>query len=267
MTERLKQILNNLHKYNPGNLAYVNFGLDGSILYDALVVAPSYSPPKILKDGSFSITELQTQSYCAGYLVEKDGLKIAWIKTAAGGCNILDFLLSCGELRFKRLIFIGAVGALKANFEIGEICTATYSIAGTLANTYLKGNLKDYTPFEKIYPDRAYTAEIMELAHRCGHPIRAASVFCTDSVVMEYTHLDEIKAFGTDLIEMETATFYAVAELMRIPAIALLVVSDNSATGVPLVGRSDDLQAQYEYARTVVLPELIYRIAEAAENA
>ena len=32
MTERLKQILNNLHKYNPGNLAYVNFGLDGMIL-------------------------------------------------------------------------------------------------------------------------------------------------------------------------------------------------------------------------------------------
>lgn len=267
MTERLKQILDNLHKYNPSNLAHVNFGLDDGILYDALVVAPSYSPPKILKDGSFTVTELQTQSYCAGYLVEKNGLKIAWIKTAAGGCNILDFLLICGELRFKRLIFIGAVGALKADFEIGEICTPTYSIAGTLANTYLKVNLKDYTPFEKIYPDRAYTAEVMELVHRCGHPIRAASVFCTDSVVMEYTHLDEIKAIGTDLIEMETATFYAVAELMGIPAIALLVVSDNSATGVPLVGRSDDLQAQYEYARTVVLPELIYRIAEAAENA
>lgn len=262
MTERLKHILDNLHKYNPGSLAYVNFGLDDGILYDALVVAPSYSPPKILKNGSFTVTELQTQSYCAGYLVEKDGLRIAWIKTAAGGCNILDFLLICGELRFKRLIFIGAVGALKADFEIGDICTPTYSIAGTLANTYLKGSLKDYTPFEKIYPDGAYTAEIMELAHRCGHPIRAASVFCTDSIVMEYTYLDEIKAFGTDLIEMETATFYAVAELMGIPAIALLVVSDNSATGVPLVGRSDELQAQYEYARTAILPDMIYHIAK-----
>ena len=262
MTERLKHILDNLHKYNPGSLAYVNFGLDDGILYDALVVAPSYSPPKILKNGSFTVTELQTQSYCAGYLVEKDGLRIAWIKTAAGGCNILDFLLICGELRFKRLIFIGAVGALKADFEIGDICTPTYSIAGTLANTYLKGSLKDYTPFEKIYPDGAYTAEIMELAHRCGHPIRAASVFCTDSIVMEYTYLDEIKAFGTDLIEMETATFYAVAELMGIPAIALLVVSDNSATGVPLVGRSDELQAQYEYARTAILHDMIYHIAK-----
>lgn len=225
MTERLKQILNKLHKYNPGNLAYVNFGLDDSILYDALVVAPAYSPQIILKDGSFTVTERQTQSYCAGYLVEKDGLKIAWIKTAAGACNVLDYLLICGEPRFKRLIFIGAVGALKADFEVGEICTPTYSIAGTLANTYLKGSLKDYTPFEKIYPDRAYTAEIMKLAHRYGHPIRAASVFCTDSIVMEYTHLDEIIAFGTDLIETETATFYAVAELMGIPAFALLVSS------------------------------------------
>lgn len=262
MTERLKQILDNLHKHNPVSLAYVNFGLDDSVLYDALVVAPSYSPPKLLKDGSFTVTALHFQSYCAGYLVEKDGLRIAWITTAAGGCNMLDFLLICGELRFKRLIFIGAVGALKADFEIGEICTPAYSIAGTLANTYLKGSLKDYTPFERVYPDRAYTAEVMELACGCGHPIRAASVFCTDSVVMEYTHLDEIRAFGTDLIEMETATFYAVAELMGVPAIALLVVSDNSATGVPLVGRSDELQEKYEYARTTILPDLIYHIAK-----
>ena len=77
---------------------------------------------------------------------------------------------------------------------------------------------------------------------------------------MEYTHLDEIRSFGTDLIEMETSVFYAVAKLMEIPAIALLVVSDNSATGIPLVGRSDEVQEIYDRARRVVLPDLIYRI-------
>ena len=77
---------------------------------------------------------------------------------------------------------------------------------------------------------------------------------------MEYTHLDEIRSFGTDLIEMETSVFYAVAKLMGIPAIALLVVSDNSATGIPLVGRSDDVQEIYDRARRVILPDLIYRI-------
>ena len=60
-------------------------------------------------------------------------------------------------------------------------------------------------------------------------------------------HLEEIKAFGTDLIE--------------IPAIVLLVVSDNSASGVPLVGRSEEEKRVYNNAGRVVLKELIEKIA------
>ena len=261
MTERLKQILDNMHRYNVNNLAAINFGLDDTMVYDALVVAPSYTPYKLLKDGSFRITETGSQSYCQGFLVEKDNLKLAWIKTAAGGCNVLDYLLICGELRFKRLIFIGAVGALREGFDIGDICTPSYSIAGTFANAYLKENLRDYVPFEKVAPDKDYVARIVALAKDSGYRIKEASVFCTDSISMEYTHLEEIRGFGTDLIEMETSVFYAVGKIMEIPAIALLVVSDNSATGVPLVGRSEEVQKRYDHARRVILPDLICKIA------
>lgn len=262
MTDRLRQILDNVHRHNAGNLAYINFGLDADTVYDALVVAPSYIPYKILKDGSFRVTELGSQSYCTGFLVEKDGLNIAWIKTAAGGCNMLDYLLICGALQFRRLIFIGAVGALKPEFHIGDICTPSYSIAGTLANTYLKERLSDYVPFEKVYPDKKYVAQVVALAKHSGYTIREASVFCTDSIVMEYTHLDEIRAFQTDLIEMETSAFYAIAKLMDVPAIALLVVSDNSSTGVPLVGRRGEIQRAYEHSRSVILPDIIFQIAK-----
>lgn len=261
MTEKMKRILDKLHQYNVGNLATINFGLDNTIVYDALVVAPSYSPYKLLKDVSFKITETGSQSYCQGFLVEKGHLKLAWIKTAAGGCNLLDYLLICGELRFKRVIFIGAVGALKEGFNIGDICTPSYSIAGTLANTYLKESIRDYVPFEKVYPDKQYVAQIIELARGSGYPIKEASVFCTDSIAMEYPHLEEIRDFGTDLIEMETSTLYAVGKLMDIPTIALLVVSDNSATGVPLVGRSDEVQEIYDHSRCVILPDMICKIA------
>ena len=261
MTDKIRKIFDNIHRYNTADLAYINFGLDDSVEYDALVVAPSFTPYKLIRDDSFKITELGSQSYCAGYLVEREGLKIAWIKTAAGGCNMLDYLLICGEMRFKKLIFVGAVGALKAEFDIGDICTPSYSIAGTMANTYLKDSLRDYVPFQKIYPDEKYIDSVIELAKESGYTVKKASVFCTDSISMEYAHLDEIRSFGTDLIEMETSVFYAVARLMEIPAVALLVVSDNSATGVPLVGRSDEVQEIYDRARKVILPDLIYRIA------
>lgn len=260
MTQKMKEILNNLHKYNMNHIANVNFGLSEDVVYDALVVAPSFSPHKVITDSSYIITETGSQSYCTGYEVTKEDLKIAWIKTAAGGCNMLDYLLICGELHFKKLVFVGAAGALKEEFNIGDICTPTYSVAGTLANTYLKESIKDYVPFEKIYPNEAYVNGIIQLANKSGYTIRKASVFCTDSIAMEYTHLDEIKSFGTDLIEMETSTFYAVAKLMEIPSIALLVVSDNSASGIPLVGRSEEVQQVYEYSRKVVLPDLISKI-------
>ena len=262
MTDRLKAVLDNLHKYNMEGLAKINFGLTDDVVYDALVVAPSYSPGKILKDNSFRYTELGSQSYCQGFLVEKDGLKIAWIKTAAGGCNMLDYLLICGELRCRKLIFAGAVGALKEEFNIGDVCTPSFSVAGTLANTYLKESIRDYVPFERVYPDKDYVARVRKLAAENGYSIKEASVFCTDSIAMEYTHLDEIRSFDTDLIEMETSTFYAIAEIMDIPAVALLVVSDNSATGVPLVGRSEEIQRKYEHSRCQVLPDIIYRIAK-----
>ena len=94
-----------------------------------------------------------------------------------------------------------------------------------------------------------------------GYDIKKASVFCTPSIAMEYVHLDEIKAFDTDLIEMETSSFYLMTELFEIPGIALLVVSDNSASGAPLVGRSDKQQEKYDYGRNVVLPDMILTLA------
>ena len=73
--------------------------------------------------------------------------------------------------------------------------------------------------------------------------------------------MDEIKAFDTDLIEMETSSFYLMTEMFEVPGIALLVVSDNSASGVALVGRTQEQQQQYDFGRNVVLPDMILSLA------
>ena len=104
-----------------------------------------------------------------------------------------------------------------------------------------------------------YIDKIISLTAKDNFKIKKASVFCTDSIAMEYTHLEEIKSFNTDLIEMETSTFYEVAKLMEIPAIALLVVSDNSASGIPLVGRTEEQQNRYNTSRRKLI-DLIYKI-------
>lgn len=261
MKEKMKKIMDRFHYYNSQDMAFQAFGLSREVAYDALVVAPSFSPYKLKMDQYCKVTTLKEGAYIAGYLVEKDGMKIAWVKIGSSDANCIDHIAVCAELNFEKMIFIGAVGALKDHFELGDICTPAYSISGGYANTYLKESIKDYVPFEKVTPHMEYIDHVIALGKERGRMVRKASVFCTASVALEYYHLDEIKEFDTDLIEMETSSFYLMADLLEIPSIALLVVSDNSATGVALVGRTEEEQKKYDEGRNSVLPEMILTVA------
>lgn len=261
MKKRMVEIMDKFHQYNSDNMAFLAFGLDRNEHYDALVVAPSFSPYKLKMDEYCKVTTLKEGAYIAGYLVEKDNLKIAWIKTASSDSNLIDHLSLCAELTFDKIIFIGAVGALKPEFELGNLCTPSYSIAGGLAHTYLKDSIREYVPFERVEPDMEFINKVVRLARENGYEIKKASVFCTPSVAAEYFHLAEIRNFDVDLIEMETAAFYIMADLLEKPAVALLIVSDNSATGAALVGRTEEEQAKYDYGRNVILTDMILKVS------
>ncbi len=263
MKEKMIRILDHIHRYNSDRMTTHAFGLDPDTEYDALVVAPSYTPYKLKMDESCKVTTLKEGSYIAGYLVEKDGLKIAWIKIASSDSNLIDHIAICAELKFRKMIFIGAVGALKPGYAPGDICTPSCSVAGGFAHTYLKDSLRDYVPFERIEPtDMRFVDRVIEKGRAKGYEIRKASVFCTPSIALEYSHLEEIKAFDTDLIEMETASFYLMADLLEVDSAALLVVSDIAATGSALVGRSEEDRIRYEKGFRGILPDMILTTAK-----
>ena len=141
MKERMKKIIEAFRKYNSENMAFQAFGLEKEVIYDALVVAPSYSPYKLELDKRYDVVTLKEGQYIAGYLVKKDNKKIAWIKISSSESNLIDHVSICAELKFKKMIFIGAAGALKPEFEIGDICTPSFSIAGDNAHTFLKESI------------------------------------------------------------------------------------------------------------------------------
>lgn len=151
---------------------------------------------------------------------------------------------------------------LKETFKLGDVCTPSYSISGSYADSYLmKDSIQESMLFTEVVPDMKYVDKVIEIGKKKGYYLRKASVFCTPSIALEYTHLDEIKSFNTDLIEMETSSFYLMTDLFELPGIALLVVSDNSASGAALVGRTEEEQQQYDYGRNVVLPDMIVTLA------
>lgn len=259
MKEQLKRIAAKDREFNDGDMSNEIFGFRRDVHYDALVVAPGWKPHKILNETNFQVTQTSEHSYITGYEVKIGDKLIAWAQTGAGGCNLIDQLTVCVDLDFDKLVFVGAVGGLKPCFNVGDVCVAVKCIEGTMANAYLTDDIRSWKPFGEVTPgDPEFVDKVIALA---DFPIRKASVYCTDSISCEYYHLDFIKSFGTDLIEMETSSFYLLADLMEKPAVALLAVSDNSANGEPLLGRGEDQHTRYNYGRKVLIPRLLQKIA------
>lgn len=263
MKKRLKDIFDADKSTNDYKAAIMTeFGLSADKHYDLLVVAPGWKPGKIMKDFDVDIVTTVTHSYISGYEVKGDGFLMAWIQTSPGACSLIDELSLCAALDFDKMIFLGAVGSLSEDIGLGAICTPSFSISGNLANGYLMEDIRDYKPFGRVYPnDPDFVEEIMDQIKGIGYEISQQPVFCTDTVLCEYAHMDFIKSFDVKLIEMETSSFYLMADLMEKPAIALLVVSDNSATGDSLVLRTPEQKAVYNHSRFKLIPEILLKIA------
>lgn len=263
MKKRLKDIFDaDKSTTDYGAAIMAEFGLSVDKHYDLLVVAPGWTPPKIMANADVEITKTVSHSYISGYEVRGEGYLMAWIQTSPGACSLIDELSLCAALDFDKLVFVGAVGSLTKDIELGSICTPFYSISGTLANGYLMEDIREYEPFGKVYPnDPGFVADVMKTVEGMGHKIWQVPVFCTDSVICEYAHMDFIRSFDVKLIEMETSTFYLMADLMEKPAVALLVVSDNSATGESLVLRTPEQKEVYNRTRFEVIPEILIKLA------
>ncbi len=263
MKKRLKELFDaDTSTTDYGAAVFSEFGLSVDKHYDILVVAPGWKPSKIMNGFDVDIVTTATHSYISGYEVKGEEFLIAWIQTSPGACSLIDELSICAFLDFDKLIFLGAVGSLTKDIGLGEICTPSYCISGNLANGYLLEDINEYKPFGRVYPnDPGFVSDVMELITGMGYEIKQAPVFCTDSVLCEYAHMDFIKSFDVSLIEMETSSFYLMADLIEKPAAALLVVSDNSATGDSLVLRTPEQKAVYNAARVKVIPEILLKIA------
>ncbi len=260
MKERMLRLLNADVSYSrEKDIAMCEFGLSTQKHYDVLVVAPGWKPTKIMRDYDVEITCTNAANYISGYEVKGKDFLIGWIQCSSGASSLIDELSTCAYLDFDKLVFVGAVGSLVPEIGLGALCTPQWCISGNLANGYLLEDIRQYKPFGKIYPnDPAFVRQVTELYPE----MIQAPVFCTDSIFCEYAHLDFIKSFGAQLIEMETSSFYLMADLLEKPAIALLAVSDNSANGDPLVGRTEEQKQLYNTTRKQVIPRIIMDIAK-----
>lgn len=256
-----KDVIIKAEEHNQVNdILYSVYGIHKEDYYDLAVVAPSWHPEKIFSDED-NIILLKKGVYNSVYEIYKDDFKIAYIQCGSGASNLVDAMLCLTNSNVKRIVFLGTVGALYEDIEIATIATPEECVSfdGTIPFFYKKLEKKAYGITVKPN-DLEFIDKIIEESYKYNINIIKQKVFCIDSILLEYNHLDEIKATGARLIEMGTAAFYTCLKIMNKQGIALLLVSDNSSNNKSLVEKSIDDKNKYNFIRNNVLSKILMTI-------
>ena len=83
-------------------------------------------------------------------------------------------------------------------------------------------------------------------------------VFSSDTIFVEYAHIDEFVNAGCNIVEMETATLFHTANVIGIKAAAVCNISDNTMANKSLyVGRTDEDQKKRSSVKKDIIPKIV----------
>lgn len=264
MNKIYEQLLNG-HKHFGTNVSDVSkhkFKFDISLIEENVIIAPTMTCD-FFETFKAEITPLYDKHYSISN-IKINNIKFTYITTGIGASNLVDIVLALGTTNCKNILFIGSVGSLEKDINIGDIILPKCSICGDGVCKYLTGKpLKDSYVFgERFFPNENLfnlsinvTKKICEEENLTFHIVNNFSV---DTIFAQFAHIDEIKDLGSNVIEMETAALFRAAEICNIKSCAILCVSDNIVKNKSLYsGRSDEDKKRKGYARYIITPKII----------
>ena len=250
MENYMNKIIENLEKNMVSdNVLFDIYGVSDQEHFDCMFIAPRWTPDKVFDINTVDIKQMSSNMDATTFQINHNGKKYLFIKLEIGAPNIADFCLSCYRANCDKFVFLGSAGALVPGIKIGDIIIPEYAISGNGATLYLHDRLNSQHLFEHVYSTQKLNEQIINICNEQNINVLNAPVISIDSLIAEYAHLDEFRAMGAQLIEMEVATFFACMNTINKNASAILVIADNSASGEHLIGRPEEDKKHYHNIR------------------
>lgn len=196
------------------------------------------------------------------YNIYGDDFEFSFIQLKAIGAPVmLDQVLALGVTQCKNLLFIGSVGSLDEDINIGDIVIPKYSICGDGASRYLNKDLEDDFGKE-FYPSDNYTKKLLNILDNTNEVnYHYVPNFSTDTIFAQFAHIDFMLSKGAKTIEMETAVLFKCKDILNINTTAMFCVSDNTVTKKSLYsGRTEEEREYRHKVRREIIPQIIKRL-------
>ena len=193
-------------------------------ILESVVIAPWWDH-NIFENSNVKIDKVNDKIYN----IYGENLEFSFIELKLVGSPVmLDQVLSLGTTKCKNILFIGSVGALDENINLGDIVIPEYSICGEGASRYLNDNLKDEFG-KKEYPSKEFTERLLNIVNKQNNiKYHYVPNYTVDTIFTEYIHIDKIIGMGAKTIEMETSALFKASKLLNMNVTALFLVSDNT---------------------------------------
>jgi AMP nucleosidase len=148
---------------------------------------------------------------------------ITMINFGMGSANAATVMDLLSAIHSKAVLFLGKCGGLKRKNQLGDLILPIAAIRG-------EGTSNDYLPPEvPALPAFSLQRAVSTMIRDLEHDYWTGTVYTTNRRVWE--HDEEFKAYLRKTrcmaIDMETATVFAVGFANKLPAGALLLVSDQ----------------------------------------
>ena len=191
------------------------FGAKASTIKKTCVLVP-FLTKEILKE--FGI---ETLSKGALYSVGDNG-SFSVIRTGVGPTFLGDAVLYLEEASCENLIMFGSCGAARENAElaIGNMVLIEKALSqDSFTNTLLKNNIHG-----EYHPDKALHNKFISGEYE--KTLRKASCLSIGSLKLEEEYLKAIDSSSIDVLDMETAPFFAACGEAGKKAVSILFITD-----------------------------------------
>lgn len=240
-------------------------GIDLNKINETVIVSPGWFPERLFATGEIQeIVQVSPLFQYKIWNIKQNDFELTYIKTGFGAPVVMDCILLLGLTgTCKKIIFVSSVGGLSDELNIGDIVLPEYSVCGDGASRYLSDDFQNYSFGEKQYPHKKlFNRLIGSTQDICNkHNVRwhLGRTFCIDTIAAQHNHLNQIINMGHNSIDMESAAAFKAANMLNIPIVAILNVSDNSVEeNKSLMSKRNQEERKYRrYVAREIVPQII----------
>jgi purine-nucleoside phosphorylase len=126
----------------------------------------------------------------------------------------------------KEIIVLGFCGSLSVGFEIADVVSISQAFSE-------EGTSKHYVPRKRLFsPSPALRRQVESGLRASGRDFKTGTIVSTDAPLRETkSWLRRNQKRGAELVDMETAAVFALAEFHSVRAASLQIVSDELSSG------------------------------------